>query len=239
MNVTRNYLTNIPDDTSWGVNKLLTTRALSIDFKHRDSELFLRQPHLLDKLEAVWGNKVYRKISEVRANQLRFIYHIKRSICNDVNPQNIVDTLSFNESNGFMPLIDVSNVFLDFDVLLNNNFSLKNENPKGLSKAQVQSLIENSMIFSFKAKQVDMIKYFVSNNLPMPRQFMVVNNVEELQDWLCKNISFIIYSEKTFTEDEKLLLWACNYHLYQSYNDNTFKNLTFKTNFELSTPIKF
>jgi len=39
------YLQNIPKEAlDYGINKILTVRALSIDWKHRETEILIRNP---------------------------------------------------------------------------------------------------------------------------------------------------------------------------------------------------
>lgn len=72
------YLQDLPQDLhQYGLNKTLVTRALSIDWKHRDTEIHLRNPVLLDKVSLDFNLK---KLYQIRSNQLRFIYNIPRKI---------------------------------------------------------------------------------------------------------------------------------------------------------------
>ena len=75
------YLTNIPDTAKdYGIQKLLITRSLTIDYKHRGTEMFIRNkdlpPKSVDLLE----------LMERRENQLRFIYHISRKALHKRSP---------------------------------------------------------------------------------------------------------------------------------------------------------
>ena len=60
------YLQNLPSNLNeYGLNKTLITRALSIDWKHRDTEINLRNPSLLDKLNLEYDIK---ELYRIRSN---------------------------------------------------------------------------------------------------------------------------------------------------------------------------
>lgn len=216
------YLENIPKEaTDYGLNKLLTVRSLSIDWKHRDSEINLRNTGFLDNL--LQEGFSLRKIYETRANQLRFINHLPRSVFkfNDLN--NMICTFSLLNNQGFHNF--PGNIFIDFDCIKNNE------------KPFDKNLLLSSNIFSLKMKQKDIIQYFLSNKLPIPKNILMVKNLKDLKVYFDKNISLIFYEENTFKELDLKYLWICNYHLFKMYSTGHCSRLSFKTDSKLQLPI--
>ncbi len=220
------YLTDIPvSSTDYGINKLLITRGLSIDWKHRDSEIHLRNPELLTKCSP---NITLQEIYRTRSNQLRYIYHISRSTMKKKDPNSLVNSFSNMLLENLHEL--GSNTFIDFELLK----ALK-DNKIELSK----DLIENSTVFSFKASQQEIIKYIIKHKLIVPKQILNVNSLVQLLPELQKNISTLLYDESTFQESEQISLWVCNFHLYSYIEENSgLKSIKFKTDSKLPKLIK-
>ena len=126
------YLQNLPSNLNdYGLNKTLITRALSIDWKHRDTEINLRNPLLLDKLNLEYD---IRELYRIRSNQLRFIYHVGHSVLNDSDPNDLVYTFDHVRDQHFNT--DLGNVFIEFSCILQNRFSVKT--------------LKNATVFSYK-----------------------------------------------------------------------------------------
>lgn len=218
------YLESIPDKSKeYGMNKLLTVRSLSIDWKHRDTEINLRSPHMLEYLENIGYS--YKDIMKNRSNQLRFIHHISRKIYITENPDKLLCFFNYLNRNDFLTF--PGNTFLDFEYIYNN--------PR-LSKA----LVKNSIVFSFKFKQIDMVKYFMKyhKDSEMPLSILMSLDKNTFFDHLNKNLSLILSNENTFSEDELQYMWASNYHIYFYNKYNHFDRLTYKSDESLPSPQK-
>lgn len=217
------YLQDLPNNLSdYGLNKTIITRALSIDWKHRDTEINLRNPLLLDKLNLEYDIK---ELYRTRSNQLRFIYHIGRTVLNDKNPNDLVSTFDYIRDQHFNT--DIGNVFIEFSCILQNRFSIET--------------LKNATVFSYKkVKQRDIIKYFISQNLPIPKQILSFKSFQEFESFLKSNISFVLYTENNFSDMELLYMWCCNYHLLIPYRTDakiTYSRLSYKSDINLPSPV--
>ena len=217
------YLQNLPSNLNdYGLNKTLITRALSIDWKHRDTEINLRNPLLLDKLNLEYDIK---ELYRTRSNQLRFIYHVGRNALNESDPNDLVYTFDHIKDKHFNT--DIGNVFIEFRCILENKFCIET--------------LKNATIFSYKkVKQQDIIKYFISQNLPIPKQILNFKSFQEFESYLKNNISFVLYTENSFSDMELLYMWCCNYHLfipYQTDTKSTYSRLSYKSDFNLPKPL--
>ena len=217
------YLQNLPSNLNdYGLNKTLITRALSIDWKHRDTEINLRNPLLLDKLNLEYDIK---ELYRIRSNQLRFIYHVGRSVLNDSDPNDLVYTFDHVRDQHFNT--DLGNVFIEFSCILQGRFSTET--------------LKNATVFSYKkVKQQDIIKYFVSQNLPIPKQILNFKSFQEFESYLKNNISFVLYTENNFSDMELLYMWCCNYHLFTPYRTDTkitYSRLSYKSDINLPNPV--
>lgn len=217
------YLQNLPSNLNdYGLNKTLITRALSIDWKHRDTEINLRNPLFLDKLNLEYNVK---ELYRIRSNQLRFIYHIGRNVLNDSDPNDLVYTFDHVRDQHFNT--NLGNVFIEFSCILQGRFSVET--------------LKNATVFSYKkVKQQDIIKYFVSQNLPIPKQILSFKTFQEFEAYLKNNISFVLYTENNFSDMELLYMWCCNYHLFVPYLTNnkiTYSRLSYKSDFNLPKPL--
>lgn len=218
------YLENIPmESKEYGINKMLIVRSLSIDWKHRDTELHLRSPHMLDQLEHAGYS--FREIYQIRSNQLRFIHHISRNIYKTEDPNKLLcffNNLNRNNLTNFP-----GNTFLDFECIYNNT---------RISK----ELIRNSIVYSFKFKQIDMIKYFMKYYTinDMPLSILMSLKFDVFSEYLTKNLSLVISDSQTFTDIQLKYMWSCNYHIYFYNEYNHFDRLTYKTDSSLPSPNK-
>ena len=217
------YLQNLPSNLNdYGLNKTLITRALSIDWKHRDTEINLRNPLLLDKLNLEYDVK---ELYRIRSNQLRFIYYVGRNVLNDSDPNDLVYTFNHIRAQHFNT--DLGNVFIEFNCILQGRFSVET--------------LKNATVFSYKkVKQQDIIKYFVSQNLHIPKQILSFKTFEEFESYLKSNISFVLYTENNFSDMELLYMWCCNYHLFIPYlatDKITYNRLSYKSDFNLPKPL--
>lgn len=206
-----NYLQNIPDTANeYGANKLLLVRDLSIDWKHRETELFIRTPELLNEIADI--QDIFN-ICKTRANQLRYIYHTSRSVLRDKAPQQIVDIPNIRNS---LELIhEYSKVYLDFNVLMNS--------PEIYNKLDKSNLI----VFSLKAKEKDIISYFLKKDLQLPskiRKYSISDVLRLNKD----NLVSLILSPTAFSEQIIKYLWATNYYVYLAEN-NIFRYQNYKT----------
>lgn len=218
------YLESIPlDSKEYGINKMLTVRSLSIDWKHRDTEIHLRSPQMLEYLESIGYS--YKEIIRNRSTQLRFIHHISRNIYKAEDPNSLL--CFFNQLNKSKLLSFPGNTFLDFEYIHNN--------PR-VSK----DLIRKSVVFSFKFKQIDMIKYFMKYFTPadMPLSILMSLEPKIFYEYLTSNLSLIITDENTFSEDQLQFMWSSNYHIYFYNNYNHFDRLTYKSDSSLPSPQK-
>lgn len=215
------YLEDLSDDfRDFGINKVLTVRSLSIDWKHRDSELHLRESSLLFDLE-VNGYSI-KNIYRNRSNQLRYIYHIPRSVFRYQPTNDLVCNFRYLHAEGIHNF--PGNIFLDFEYVFQNVHRLN------------RKLIEVSNIFSFKFKQQDIIKFFVKNNIPLPKNILLIQKREELNQYLESNLSMIVYGKETLSDIELKYYWCCNYHLYEFNDFNNFSRTSFKTDTALVLP---
>lgn len=217
------YLQNLPSNLNdYGLNKTLITRALSIDWKHRDTEINLRNPLFLDKLNLEYDIK---ELYRTRSNQLRFIYYVGRKVLNNIDPNDLVYTFDHIRDQHFNT--DLGNVFIEFSCILQGRFSVET--------------LKNVTVFSYKkVKQQDIIKYFVSQNLHIPKQILSFKTFEEFESYLKNNISFVLYIENNFSDIELLYMWCCNYHLFIPYCTDTkvtYSRLSYKSDTNLSKPI--
>lgn len=214
------YLENIPSSSiEYGVNKLLVVRTLSIDWKHRDTEINLRDSKILDNL--LYEGYSLRDIYKTRSNQLRYIYHLPRSVLKYKSLDIISNFFDLLNKEGFHTF--PGNIFLDFETI------------KAYPKLN-KSLLNYVNIFSFKVKQKDMIQYFISNNISIPKNILMVKNVNELKTYLDNNISLLLYSKNTFNPIELSYLWVCNYHLYEHIDNEFFSRVSLKTDSKLPLP---
>ena len=216
------YLKEMPCLPNHGLNKILITRALTIDYKHRDSEMFLRNNNLIDTIKKRFDMV---DILKTRSMQLRYIYHINRKVFINENPNLLVDFLTYFKNKNFVGFGDNCNIFIDYMSIINGDITDK-------------KLIKESLLFSFHAKQTDMIKYFVKNNIPFPKLFLIVKNFDELNSYLVKNLSFVLYKDNTFSHEEKIYMWLCNYYIYETHLNNSFENIRYKTDLSLGKPTK-
>ena len=139
------YLQNLPANLNeYGLNKTLITRALSIDWKHRDTEINLRNPLLLDKLNLEYDIK---ELYRIRSNQLRFIYHVGRSVLNDSDPNDLVYTFDHVRDQHFNT--DLGNVFIEFSCILQGRFSVETLKSLLLTFYLLSLLLLQSLLFSF------------------------------------------------------------------------------------------
>lgn len=217
------YLTDIPESSvNYGINKLLITRGLSIDWKHRDSEIHLRNPELLQKCSP---NITLAEIYRTRSNQLRYIYHISRSTMKKKNPNDLVNSFDNMSIESLSEL--GANTFIDFELLKFDKFKP--------SFKLSDKIIKNGTVFSFKATQQEIIKYIIKHNLMVPKYILNVNNTVELLPELQKNISTVLFDDKTFSTSEQISLWICNFHLFSAISGNNgLKSIKFKTDIKLS-----
>lgn len=222
------YLQNLPETLSeYGLNKTIVTRALSIDWKHRDSEMHLRNPLLLDKVSLDFDIK---QLYQNRSNQLRYIYRVNRSIFKNTDINRLIYLFDFIKEVDFN-VNSLGNVYIDISLILNGIITNK-------------QLISNATVFSYNLmKQQDMIKFFIAKDLPIPKQFISTVSFNELDGLFKNNISFILLNEHTFKESELLYLWLSNYHLYFTYlnenNTNSYSRVSFKTDTNLPIPISY
>lgn len=218
----KTYLTNMPQDANnYGLNKLLIVRDLAIDYKHRETEMFLRSPHLLEKIAPRFN---LAEIMQIRAMQNRFIYHIMRNSFDTVEPDLLKNFLAFFRKNHFLGFKNNANVFIDYMAIVSGKIT----NPE---------LIKNSVLFSFKSNQRAMINYFIKNNMGeyLPKQFLMVQNFDELKVYLEKNISFVLYNHdsNTFSEEELIFMFLANFHVFKCHENNNFEPCSYKTDFTL------
>lgn len=207
------YLDNIPlESKTFGINKLLITRGLTIDWKHRDSEIHLRTPELLDKISEDFTIK---DIYKSRSLQLRHIYHLSRSVANKKNPNELINSFKNMSIQG---LFDIgSTFFIDFDLIKKNHNLIPNE------------ILSSSFVFSLYISQQQIIKYFVKHNLVIPKKIDVISK-KELYSLLNRNISVLIYNNNTFTENEQITFWMSNFHLFSYIDGNVgLKSVKYKT----------
>lgn len=217
------YLKNMPQEyIKYGLNKTLITRALTIDFKHRDTEMNFRSPHLLKH----FSDTEIREIIANRSQQFRFIYHIYRNAFDNVSPDDLVMFLDFLRKRHFDGFGGkIGNLFIDFDVLLKTDFSQKIK------------ILENAMIFSFKTNQVAMINFFIKHKLPLPRQFMIVNNFGDLKQYLNKAITVALFHPDTLNYQQQLYGFFSNYHFFKCYGVGKYESMSFKTDTPLDMPV--
>lgn len=219
-----NYLCDMPIEANeYGLNKLLITRDLAIDFKHRETEMFLRSPELLEKIKHRWS---LMDIMKIRAMQNRFIFHISRNSFDTVEPDNLKNFLDYYRLQQFTGFGANSNVFVDYMAIMSGKIT----NPE---------LIKNAYVFSFSCHQRDMINWFLTYSPNcLPRQFMVVNNFDEFQSYLEKGISFVLFDgeKKTFKEEELVFMFLANFHVFKCHDGNSFETIGYKTDWKLAQP---
>lgn len=212
-----NYLSYIPPNAKeYGLNKLLVVRDLVIDWKHRDTELFLRNPKLL---KTVKKQMKLKQILPRRSNQLRYIHHISRKVLFTENPQDIVNYPHLYTQ---IDKIHVySKVYIDFISIL------KSKDRSIYKKLDHRDLT----VFCLHNEERNMITYFMENELPLPKQFRKLTK-EDLIELNTNNITSLFIRKDAITLPEKKLLWALGVHLYQ-VEENLFKYVTYKTDTSL------
>ena len=181
------YLQNIPKEAlDYGINKILTVRALSIDWKHRETEILIRNPK---KFKNLYISK--KKLHKIRCNKLRYIYHISRN----VNEHKEFDLLQ-KSSDFAYEFTDY--VYLDFDIF---------RETKALPKTKGKIIL-----YSFKCKEEDMINFIVKYKTPIPNKIKQFKSHKHFVKKTSKNLSSVITKET----NNKLLfsLWCCNTYIY-------------------------
>ena len=207
------YLSNIPVNAkAYGINKLLVVRDLVIDWKHRDTELFIRSPKLLSSV------KRQMKLEQIltrRSNQLRYIHHISRKVLFTESPQDIVDYPHLYTQ--IDKIHKYSKVYIDF-------MSVVKPKDKSIYK---RLDYKDLTVFCLHNDERSMITYFIKNELPLPKQFRKLTQ-ENLIELNTNHITSLFISKDSITLPKKKLLWALGVHLYQVEED-LFKYVTYKT----------
>lgn len=207
--------------SNYGLHKLLTVRKLSIDYKHRDSELFLRSPNLLDEVlsELNKYNLSLRDLISQRSMVLRYIYDIPRDVFDNVQSESINNLHTLLSNNNFLE--PCFNVYLDFSLLVQYR--------KFISK----DMIAKSVIISDKATQREMINYFTQHDLPIPYRFETYNDLGDVINMCSKALSVVLVKYDTLSEIQIKTLWALNHYVYSIQNEderNYYYSFKFKTN---------
>lgn len=184
-----NYLTDIPEGIKdYGFNKILIVRSLSIDFKHRDSQLFLRSNDY----------KKYGNIStlKTRANQLRLIYHISRKSGYEHNVNSLIKIYS-----NYSLLKTVTETYIDFISIKQNKTICTN----------------NSIIFSFFTTKKEIMQYLIDNSLKAPKDIVILS-IKELYKLNKNNLVTIVLSEPSINKLQIDLkrLWYLNFYIFKS-----------------------
>lgn len=207
------YLENIPTECKkFGINKLLVTRGLTIDWKHRDTEIHLRTPELLDKISEDFS---ISDIYKCRSQQLRHIYHISRSTMKNRNPDELTNSFSNMSINTLFEL--ETSFFIDFELIRNHKELIPN------------NILKESFVFSLNINQREMIKYFAKHSIDIPKRIDRLNK-KELFNEMSKNISTILYKENIFSNEDEITFWVSNFHLYTYIDGNNgLKSIKFKS----------
>ena len=189
------YLTNIPESAKdFGINKLLITRSLTIDYKHRGTEMFIRNKDLLPKSVDLL------ELMERRENQLRFIYHISRKALHKRSPNDICKQQLVAKDVNMMS--DFSLVYYDFLSLAKDGLQTYNK----LNK-------DNTIVFTTKHSVQEALKFFIKNNVEAPKNLIYLTN-EEVYKLNKDKIVTLVLSDVVQKELDTKLLWCLNYHIH-------------------------
>jgi len=210
MNQSNYVLPALPED--YGYNKLLAVRALSIDYKHRDTELFLRSPDLLSTalIQLNTIGKDIKDLCKQRAMSLRYIYDIPRSVL-DKEPAESARDIFKTMTNTDKTVRDLGNTYVDFGYivhLVQNNIPI-NDN-----------FIKNCIVISNKVSQRNMIQFFTKQFLPIPIMFISDFTFEKAVEEFNKALSIVILvvqpnnTTTMFNNSELKTLWALNHYLF-------------------------
>ena len=189
------YLTNIPDTAKdYGIQKLLITRSLTIDYKHRGTEMFIRNKDLLPKSVDLL------ELMERRENQLRFIYHISRKALHKRSPNDLCKQQLVAKDINMMS--DFSLVYYDFLSLAKDGLQTYNK----LNK-------DNTIVFTTKHSVQEALKFFIKNNIEAPKNLIYLTN-EEIYELNKDKIVTLVLSNIVQNELDTKLLWCLNYHIH-------------------------
>ena len=184
------YLKGIKDNTaSWGSVKVLLVRKLSIDFKHRDTEFNIRTPKLVEDLPL----EGYKELMVHRAHQLRCIYHLSRAALKGFNPQHVADK-TYGLTSDQLPVDGFTTRYVNFNEVITGNVTAT----------------PYDMLFSITAKQRDMINYFLTHKIELPKEFLCIKDVKELAD--PKRLVSVVDSLATY--EELKYLWLRNVYVF-------------------------
>jgi len=191
-----NYL-NIPENTpqDLGIQKLMILRLFSIDYKHRETELIKHKV------------KITKKLIKKRNNYLRCLYKIPRVFNLSFPALKNIDTLR----NPFILYPTLSEkVYIDFNILLLDNTIIDKFNK------------EKIIIFHPRIKEVDMLNYLKTHNLPLVKCRTTTK--------FKKDFETILFKEWTLKTKQIKKLWFLQKHLFVFYEKNKYCKISFKTN---------
>jgi len=202
------YLENIPNSANeYGLNKILTVRELSIDFKHKDTEIHLRSKHLLDNMNF----EEYKNLMIYRSQQLRTIYNISRKVFNNLKPHEIIDLttgLEYNQKH----IGSIATEFININECMKYNYKIT----------------KNMIVYSTFVSQRDMILYFYKNKLELPKEF---RKIREIKDIMNPRIIMSIV-DSTLTHKQMTNLWVHNIHLF-IYKNVGYSRFSIKTDIKI------
>lgn len=212
-------LSGLPEN--YGYHKLLTVRTLSIDYKHRGSELFLRSSDLLEEVlsELSKCDMTLLDLIQKREMILRYIYDVPRDVFDSIESSNIINHHTLLPSVNFN--VDCFNIVLDFALLVQYKSFIHPD------------VIKNSIVITNKASQRDMINYFIQHNLPLPVRFHNYTSFGELIDLSSDALTTVLVKHDTLTSSQIKTLWALNNYVYsidQEDDRKFYYSFKFKTN---------
>ena len=202
------YLTNIPESAKdFGINKLLITRSLTLDFKHRGTQMFIREKSIIPSEIPLLD------LLERRENQLRYIHHISRkalykTLIKDLENTNIFKNVHL--------LSDFSTVYYDFLSLAKDGASTYNKLRK-----------DNTIVFTTKHSEQAVLNHFIKHNLHAPSKIIFVTD-EDIYDFNKDKLASIVLSDIIAKELNLKTLWCLNAHLFQT-NKQGIHYVSFKT----------
>lgn len=203
-----NYLTNIPNSAKeFGINKLLITRSLVIDYKHRGTQMFIRDKTIIPSSITIL------ELMERRENQLRYIHHISRK-ASYKTPIEILETGCIFKN--VHMLSDFSTVYYDF-------LSLAKDGPSTYNKL----CKNNTIVFTTKHSEQFVLNHFIKNNLQAPSKIIYVN-VNEIYNFNKNKLASVVLSNITANEVNLKTLWCFNLYLFQT-NKQGISYISFKT----------
>ena len=188
------YLEDIPKNANdYGLNKVLTVRRLTIDFKHRDTEMFIRSPELLEGVDL-------KELMTFRSRQLRSIHHLSRSVFKTREPQELASNFSTRCMKDMCHV--AGTIYLNFQYLLEG--------------FKYDTLDTNKVVvYSENIPEHAMMKFFIKHSLTAPKAI----RHSKISDLINYHQVSTVIAYKTTTHTDRLHLWLRNVHVFVMHGE--------------------